>query len=227
MATPNKALQQILHGIGQHANSGRLTISWSTLTESRNRRIREAEGDKEEKDVPDLPDLESDAKRDKQKTPKGGQEEPNLPDLPSDDAGDEGSTDEPKPDAAVGGESDTEDVDAVKADAEKAKAELEKAKAEKDQAEQELEQNSYIKLNTPSGISFLLGKLLDKAFKTNTIDSLASDFVNKLKITNPDDFSTFSADMVPYKNLVGMAEFLQSVKTLSANAKHPTNDGEE
>ena len=226
MATPNPVLQQILKDISGRANQGRLNINWGVVTESRKRKVSEAATvpapDEEKPDEPsDLPDLPKDDTAPKAKA--SAAPAPNAP-PPTDQPTDEKPA---APDVEASAEDGGEDVDSAKEDAEKAKAELEKAKAEKDQAEQELEQNSYIKLNTPSGISFLLGKLLDKAFKTNTIDSLASDFVNKLKITNPDDFSTFSSDMVPYKNLVGMAEFLQSVKALSANAKQPTNDGEE
>lgn len=225
MTTSNLFLQQMLKDIGSHATQGRSTLNWGVVTEARKKRkLREADKPEKSDDLPELPDLDASAPDEK----GADKDAPVAP--PTDGGSDEQGA--PAEDSPPEGEKDasgdeTEDVDSVKADAEKAKAELEKAKAEKDQAEQELEQNSYIKLNSTAGTSFLLGKLLDKAFKTNTFDSLASEFVSKLKITNPDDFNTFSSDMVPYKTLVGMPEFLQSVKSLSANAKQSATDGEE
>lgn len=215
MATPNPTLQQILKDIGSRANQGRVSLDWGVITEARKRKVREAapEVGKKPEEGADLPEPPTE---DTPETP----EEPSEPklDAPKPDAPKGKKPEAPAPDAG-------EDVDAAKEDAEKAKAELEKAKAEKDQAEQELEQNAYVKLNSPSGVSFLLGKLIGHAFQTNSMDALAGEFVNKLKITNPEDFQLFSDDMIPYKNIPGMVKFLDSVKSLSASGKQEPTEG--
>ena len=95
---------------------------------------------------------------------------------------------------------------------------MEKAKAEKNQAEKDIEKQSYVHLTSPGGVSFLLGKLIDHAFKTNTIDSLAGEMVQKLKIQTPEEFQLFSDEMVPYKNLPGVGDLLISMKSM-ANSK--------
>lgn len=151
----------------------------------------------------------------------GGDKGGGLPPLggsnekPKDTKAPEGK-DAPKPDAApapaAGGE---EDADKAEADAAEAKARLAKAKAEKNQAEKEIEQDEYVKLDSTTGTKFLLGKILDKAFKTNTIDSLAGEMVEKLKIRTPEDMSLFSEDMATYMTLPGMPELISSMKTLA------------
>ena len=224
MATPNPVLQQILKDISGRANQGRLNINWGVVTESRKRKVSEAAPvpapDEEKPDEPsDLPDLPKDDTAPKAKA--SAAPAPNAP-PPTDQPTDEKPA---APDVEASAEDGGEDVDSAKEDAEKAKAELEKAKAEKDQAEQELEQNAYVKLNSPSGVSFLLGKLIGHAFQTNSMDALAGEFVNKLKITNPEDFQSFSNDMIPYKNIPGMVEFLDSVKSLSASGKQEPTEG--
>lgn len=208
---PNASLKSILSSISSHANQGRITLDWSTITEGKKRKSVKEAGEKPKPDENELPELPTDEPKGDSagglpdlESPKGGAEDGAKPEAPASEDPIDGST---------------EDVGEASAEAEKAKAELEKAKAEKNQAEEELEQNAYVKLNSPAGTSFLLGKLLDKAFKTNTMDSLASEFVNKLKITNADDFNTFSSDMTPFKNLIGMPEFLQSVKSLASSNK--------
>ena len=222
MATPNPVLKQILKDIGSRATIGRIDLNWGVVTESRKHKVREAAPEvKKGKPADELPELDPDAK-----VPEAPEDvkKPTTPDAEQPEADATNQKPSAAPDAPA--EPDAgEDVDAAKEDAEKAKAELEKAKAEKDQAEQELEQNAYVKLNSPSGVSFLLGKLIGHAFQTNSMDALAGEFVNKLKITNPEDFQLFSDDMIPYKNIPGMVEFLDSVKSLSASGKQEPTEG--
>ena len=141
---------------------------------------------------------------------------------------------EQSPDAAgleAGAEdSDTgseEDSDQAQADAAEAKAELEKAKAEKDQAEKEIKKHSYIKLGSGAGTQFLLGKILDHAFKTNTIDALASEMVQKLKITTPEDMNAFSEETATYRVIPGMPELLSSMKTMATNQPETSEETPE
>ncbi len=218
MATPNPILQQILKDISGRTSQGRLNINWGVVTESRKRKLNEAAPAADEETPDESPDLPMDDKTPEAKATEAPRAGTPTPRNPTDKKPAVSDTEAPAEDGG-------EDVDSAKEDAEKAKAELEKAKAEKDQAEQELEQNEYVKLNSPSGVSFLLGKLVDHAFQTNSMDALAGEFVNKLKITNPEDFQTFADDMIPYKNIPGMVEFLDSVKSLSASGKQEPTEG--
>jgi hypothetical protein len=248
MATPNLALQQIIKGISAKSNIGRVDISWGSLNEAKKRKgkVREATpaapAPTEEEPVdpnappappapaapvaPAAPDAASPAEDPMAGLPDIGGDAPApdadaAPDAPATDASpdvEEPTADDAEPEATE------DDVDAEKEKGEKVNAELEKAKAETDQAKKELENNAYVKLNTPTGISYLLRKLVDRAVKTNTLDSLASDFTQKLKISEPEDFKTFSDDMIPYKNIPGIAEFLAKVQSLATSKPAGTED---
>lgn len=234
MAKPNPILQQLIKGIAAQSTVGRTNISWATLNESRKKnKVREAAPEvKKGEPTEELPELDpaaavdapdANAKAPTPPTPEApAADSPPEGDLPDLGAAEPEAGAEPAPEAPPADpEAETDDA---KAGAEKANAELEKAKAEKDQAEQELEQNAYVKLNTPGGLSFLLRKLVGHAVKTNMLDSLASEFAQKLKITTPEDFSTFSDDMIPYKNIPGMAEFLSSVQSLASQKQPAAED---
>lgn len=117
-----------------------------------------------------------------------------------------------------------EETEKAQADAVKTKAELEKAKAEKDRAEKEIKKNTYIKLRSGAGTQFLLGKILDHAFKTNTIDALASEMVQKLKIQTPEDMIAFSEDTAPYRVIPGMAELMSSMKMMATKAPNQPDE---
>jgi hypothetical protein len=129
--------------------------------------------------------------------------------------------------AGLGGEEGAgaeEDSEEAQSDAAEAKAELEKAKAEKDQAEKEIKKHSYIKLGSNSGTQFLLGKILDHAFKTNTIDALAGEMVQKLKIATPDDINAFSEETASYRVIPGFPELLSSMKTMATKQPEETEE---
>ena len=244
MATPNFALQQIIKGIAAKSNVGRVDLSWGSLNEAKKRKgkVREAApavpAPEEEPVDPPVPAGQPAPEAGAPPAAPATPEDPTagLPDIggeaPTPDAND--TPDAPAPDAPPAGDEpaggDTEpdatedDVAAEKEKGDKVNAELEKAKAETDQAKKELENNSYVKLNTPTGISYLLKKLVDRAVKTNTLDSLASDFSQKLKINEPGDFQTFSDDMIPYKNIPGVAEFLTKVQSLASTKQPETED---
>ena len=218
----NPFLKQLISGISQKATQGRITdIGWNVLEEAKkNKKVvkkslkKEAIGNKKkeepatntgDKKADELPAL--DAAPDVEKSaPDAGED---APEASAPDAGAE------SPDA--GGE----DADQAQADAVEAKAELEKAKAEKDQAEKEIKKNSYIKLGSGAGTQFLLGKILDHAFKTNTIDALAGEMVQKLKITTPEDMNAFSEETATYRVIPGMPELLSSMKTMATNQEQP------
>lgn len=195
MAKPNPILQQIIKNISKKSSEGRVDFSWNVINESRKRKIKEAAPKTDDEvDPEELPDLDAEPE---------SQPEQSVP--------------EESPVPRDGQEDDTVDVEKEKA--EKANAELEKAKAETDKAKQEIDKNAYVKLNTPPGLSFLLRKLIDTATKTNTLDVLASEFSQKLKITTPEDFQTFSDDMIPYKNIPGMVEFLPTIQSITTQEK--------
>ncbi len=203
----NPLLKQLISEIAGKANEGRIVnINWQTLSETK-KKVSEAGEKKSNKkeEMPELPPLGGGI----DEKPDPAPEEKETPDTgnPADEApADEKPTDAP---------AEPEDAEQAKADAVKAKAELEKAKAEKDQAEKEIKKQSYIKLGSGAGTQFLLGKILNHAFKANTIDSLASEMVQKLKIQTPEDMASFSEDTAQFRVLPGMPELLTAMKTMA------------
>jgi hypothetical protein len=209
----NPVLKQILAEISTKSAEGRITdLSWKVLEEARKKKVKkEAVNKVQPEDKPEepaqdekapaapadkAPSAPADKAPDAEPAPEGDKaptEEPGLPDMPA----------------------DGEDADAAKEDAEEAKAELEKAKAEKERAEQEIQQQSYVKLGSNAGTQFLLAKVLDHAFKTNTVDALAGEMVQKLKIQTPEDMNAFSEDTAMYRVLPGMPELLTAMKTMA------------
>lgn len=220
----NPFLKQLISGISKKATEGRINnISWGTLSEAK------AEAAKKSGDE-DIGDILGDEGGGAQKPATGGADAAAQPadGAAQPTAGDEaGATGEdPLAGADVTGEDPTataggdegggeENPEQAQADAVKAKAELEKAKAEKDQAEKELENQSYIKLKSSSGTRFLLGKILNQAFKTNTIDALAAEMVQKLNVKTQADIASFSQDVAAFKVLPGMPELLDSMKSMA------------
>ena len=191
-------------------------------------RVKEADEKKnpaddagDEKDAGGLPPLggKDEAPTNEPKAKAGGKDAGAPPDGGKEDAG----ADAPAglDDKEGGTEEDSEEA---QADAAEAKAELEKAKAEKDQAEKEIKKHSYIKLGSNSGTQFLLGKILDHAFKTNTIDALAGEMVQKLKITTPEDINAFSEETASYRVIPGFPELLSSMKTMATKQPEETEE---
>lgn len=220
----NPFLQQIISSIATKANDGRMNdISWATLNEAK-------------KSKKNIIKLEAAKKGEEPAVEEPAAEEPKSPEAAPAAAPAEPSTapaeapaKEPAPEetpAAPDAGTDDSDVEQAQADAVAKKAELEKAKAEKDQAEQELKKNTYIKLNSQGGINFLLGKVLDHAFKTDSIDALAGELVQKLKIQTPEDLQAFSEELAPYKVLPGIGELLTSMKSMATKSK-PEEDETE
>lgn len=232
MNTPNPFLKKLISEIANKTTEGRLVdINWTTLNEAKKKKkskVREGTDD----GADDLDKIlgkgkdaapQKGAEKASKPAPKGDESSPedSLPDLgmdskPSDDAGgDENvAAEEPTP----------EDAEQAQADAAQAKAELEKAKAEKGRAEKEIEQQSYIKISSPAGTQFLLGKILDHAFKTNTIDALAGEMVQKLKIQTPEDMNAFTEDTAAFRVIPGMPELLSSMKSMATKQGAPEED---
>lgn len=222
----NPFLKQLVAGIASKANQGRINdLTWGSLNEARKKK-NVKEGNMAPKKAKPAPTEEepADEKPADDVAPAGDAPEQGNPDLggepklpPLDAAAPDGADAQPGADAAP--QTDTppegEDPEAAKADAAKAKAELEKAKAEKDQAEKEIKKQSYVNLVSNAGVHFLLGKLVDHAFKTNTIDSLASEMTGKLKIQTPEDFANFVEEMAPFKGIPGVSELLASMKGMA------------
>lgn len=219
----NPFLKQLISGISQKATQGRITdIGWNVLEEAKkNKKVvkkslkKEAIGDKKkEEPAADAGDEKADGLPALDAAPEAEKSAPeagaDAPEASAPDAGAEA------PDAGS-----EEDADKAQADAAEAKAELEKAKAEKDQAEKEIKKHSYIKLGSGAGTQFLLGKILDHAFKTNTIDALAGEMVQKLKITTPEDMNAFSEETATYRVIPGMPELLSSMKTMATKQEQP------
>jgi hypothetical protein len=229
----NPFLKQIISEISNKTVEGRITnLSWSVIEEGKKKKKRlTIEADKKEGDS--LPPLGGEDEPTKE-TPPAPENPPakdaqvaGLGDVNPAEQGDKPEAGDAAPEAEAGAdaaagpeagaEGDSEDPEKAKADAVKAKAELEKAKAEKEEAEQELEQQSVIKLTSKPGVSFLLGKLLGDAVEKNTVDALAGEMADKLKIETPEDFEIFSNQMTPFKAMPGVAQLLNSIKTASSS----------
>jgi hypothetical protein len=241
--TPNPFLTQLVANIASKADQGRiLDVAWGkkgiVLLESRKKKAvkegnmapkkvkpdnteEEPAADKPADDV--VPQGADEAPPEQDAKPEGGQE-PSLPSLggSAPDAG--GGDVPPAPDAGGEEAPPEEDAGEAQADAAKSKAELEKAKAEKDQAEKEIKKQSYVHLVSAPGVHFLLGKLVDHAFKTNTIDTLASEMTQKLKIQTPEDFGNFGEEMAAYKAIPGVAELLASMKGMATKQPEATEE---
>lgn len=220
----NPLLKQLISEIANKANQGRITnLNWKSLQESKNILKKEADQKKGEED--DVGALlgggggEAAAAPAKDKAAPQADAKGAAPEAPAADAGAE------VPNIGGGDVGAEEDPEKAQADAAKKKAELEKAKAEKDQAEEELKKQSYVKLKSSGGLQFMLGKILNHAFRTNTIDALASEMAQKLKITTTNDVAAFEEDMALYRNIPGMADLLSSIKTIAT--KKPEEPSEE
>jgi hypothetical protein len=239
----NPFLKQMISEISSQTVKGRmLDINWSVLTEAKKKKTLKKEAAKRPpqppqedpnagtEDVPEqppqgaapeagggegLPDLGGGA-------PDAGGDA-GLPDLGGGDAAGDPMAGAPN---AGGGDASPEDAEQAQADAEEAKADVEQAKAEKDQAEKELEDQAYIKINSHGGTQFLLSKILSSAFKTNTIDALASEMVGKLKIDTPEDMSAFIEELAPFMTIQGMAQLVSSMKGL-ATKQSPAADNND
>lgn len=222
----NPLLKELISEIAGKANQGRITgISWSVIEEAKKKKKKktlkkEADAKKEKDPIDalidggDAPEAEKgapDAATDGSQPVADQSPKADAPTAPvaNKDAEAGAKVEDPTADSGE------EDADKVKADAAKKKAELEKAKAEKDQAEKELEQQSYVKLKSSGGLQFMLNKIVGNAFKTNTLDSLASEMAQKLKITTPEDAASFEKEMALYKNVPGMVDLLSSIKAIA------------
>ena len=236
MSTPNPFLKQLLSEISSNATSGRLNdYSWGALNEAKKKKksVKEANvAPKKDAPTEEAPPAEEPAAPEGEAAPTDSAPEADaggLPPLGGEAPADAGA-EAPAADAAPEASPEDAEGEADKAqdDATAAKAELEKAKAEKDQAEKDIKKHSYVQLGSSAGTHFLLGKIIDHAFKTNSIDALATEMVGKLKVQTPEDFSNFSEELSPYKGIPGVSELLSSMKGMATKqAEAPADSGEE
>ena len=221
----NPFLKQLISGISQKADQGRMTgVNWNILEEAKKNKKVTKKTLKKEADEKKKPadDVDSLLGKGGEETPTGGKDEAPTNEPKAKEDGKDAGAGAP-PDGGEEG-ADGEDSEAAQADAAEAKAELEKAKAEKDKAEKEIKKHSYIKLGSNSGTQFLISKILDHAFKTNTIDALAGEMVQKLKITTPEDINTFSEETASYRVIPGFPELLSSMKTMATKQPEETSE---
>lgn len=217
----NPLLKQLISEIASKANEGRINdLSWGSINEAKKKKSLKKEADEkksnatkevpsDEKEPTELPPLDATAEKDAE---------------PKDKASD--AAEPVKKDAAPEPTKDSgqEEADAAKEDAVKAKAELEKAKAEKAAAEKELEQHKYVKLSSASGTKFLLGKIVDHAFKAGEIDALAGEMVEKLKIKTTEDMDSFAEDVATYVSIPGMPELVSSMRAMATKTPEKSEE---
>jgi len=196
MKPNNPYLKQIITEISKHALTGRIYLKEVEDTDKSADDVEEPVASGEDKEAPaEEPSKEPDAAEPKADEKPEADAEP----TDADESGDED----------VEAEADEEEEKALKA-----KADLEKAKAEKTAAEKELQKQSYIKLNTSSGVRYLLDKIVTPAFESNTIDALAGEMIEKLKIDDKEKYQKFSAEMGQYTNIPGVVNLLSSMKNM-------------
>lgn len=223
MTHQNQVLKGIISEIASKTSSGRMTLDWGIIYE-RGGVKKPAEDASAEDPKPEDTEINPEAVPDADAEGALAGTDASEDGAPEGDAtdADAGVGDDPMAgldDASTKAEPDgenasEEEVSKDKEDIAKLNAEKAKASAEKEKAEQELEDESFIKLGSPSGVGFLLGKAVETAFNNNTIDTLANEFVQKLKITTQDDFNVFSEEMVQYNTVPGVANLLASMSNV-------------
>lgn len=214
----NPFLKKLISEIASNANSSRIDLSWEVIEEAKKKKKLRKEAGEQPAAGGDVDSLLGGANATQ---PPAGQAQP---------AAQNQAGAAPQANAAAGAApegGDEDSADKAKEDAAKAKAELEKAKAEQAKAEEEIKDHQYVKLSSSGGTQFLLDKVLDQAFKTNTIDALAGEMVNKLKIETPEDMENFSEDMVTYMTIPGMPDLISSMKTLADKDSKTEEESEE
>jgi hypothetical protein len=230
----NPHLKKILSEISSNASKNRLSdLSWEAIYEARKKKGVKKEQDEKKNDPfgdilgggGDTGGKDENPKNNAapQQTPAAGAG--NQAAAAPEAGGDAGAGAPSGGEEGGGEEGGGDETEQAEADAAEAKAKLAKAQAEKEEAEKELKKNKYVKLSSSGGTQFLLGKIIDHAFKTNTIDALAAEMVDKLKIQTPDDMDEFSEDVVTYMTIPGMPELISSMKTLAT--KQPETPAEE
>lgn len=234
----NPYLKQLISEISNKTSEGRFGVSWGVLSEAKTVK-KEAKPAKKAGGLPELPDEpaggegEGDEKQPGQTPPLP--ENPPAKDAKAAGLGDVPSTEQSQPPAAPteAPATDTqeapseEDVKQAEKDAVQKKAELEKVKADTDKAEEEILKHSYVKLNTPAGTAYMLSKIVTKAHKMDTIDQLAGEMVDKLKIDTQEKYAVFANDMTRYRKIEGMPELIQSVGDLIGESPKTSPEGEQ
>lgn len=229
----NPYLKQLISEIASKTAEGRITgVSWGLIDETKRKKSLKKEADEKKKEAPaeepssdtgGLPPLGG-----ADETPKDAPKDAPK-DTPKDTMADKEPSSEkdpsPKPDAAPAADAGQEDVEKAKEDSAKAKAELEKEKAETDKAKSDLKKQSYVKLSSHEGTGYLLQNVLNNALKQGgTIDALAADMVQKLKIQTQDDAENFANDVAEYMTMPGMAQLVSSIKPLTKKKPETTEE---
>jgi len=204
----NPFLKQLISGISKKANEGRINdISWGTLSEAKTS-IKTEAGEKGDTEDP-LAGVEGE-EGDAGKDPLAGAEG---------DAGAEGE------DPLAGAEGDAgaegEDPDAIAADTVNKKAQIAANDSERKQTEKKLEKTKpYIELNSTNGVRFLLGKVLDQAFNTRTIDAFSKDMMTALNVKTKSDVSSFITDhLQPFSTDKNLGKSIDElIKKMTAEA---------
>ena len=119
---------------------------------------------------------------------------PEVPSTPPQPEAPEEPVQEPEP------EKDTPEEDSIES-------------TEKAEAEDAIENVSFIKLNSDTGIKFLLNSIIQPAIETNTLDSIAQDFAEKLNIKTTEDLNKFKDSSIQFKSVVGFDQILTAMES--------------
>jgi type IV secretory pathway VirB10-like protein len=83
--------------------------------------------------------------------------------------------------------------------------------SEREQAEAAIDSVSFVKLNSDAGTKYLLNAILQPAMETNTMDTVAQDFAEKLNIKTPEDLEKFKENSIQFNSVIGFSQLLNSM----------------
>ena len=91
------------------------------------------------------------------------------------------------------------------------------------EAEDEASENNNVGLESLTGLTFLLTKVISAAVDSNTIDALAASFVDHLRIK---DFEAFKEGFAKFSKIEGSSQLLDAIASMVDHSKEKFNESE-
>lgn len=211
----NPVLRQIISEITNNAKTGRLNLDWRLLNEA-----EKPADDPLAVDAAAAPEAAPQAVAAPAAGAQAGAAPAAAPQAGAAPAAGAQAGAAPAADPAAAGTGDAE--------AEKIKKAADEKGDEVKKAKEELEKKSYVKLNSNAGVKYLLDKVVGDAFKSNTIDDLAHDMANKLKIVTKSDVEVFEKDagLGKWNTVKGMPDLINTLKEIAVEDPEDSEDSE-
>lgn len=189
MNTNNKHFKNLLKEIASHTSIGRILEA-----DVKQKQVPDQEdATPSAEDAPDNPSVKTPQKTDSTPTPPPTKQSSKEP-APVEQPSEEPASVEDAP------EKDAPEEDSIES-------------TEKAEAEDAIENVSFVKLNSDSGIKFLLNSIIQPAIETNTLDSIAQDFAEKLNIKTIEDLNKFKDSSIQFKSVVGFDQILTAMES--------------